>query len=611
MRRIEAWVLPSTATLLLTAFFAFGLLWPLLHSLGSSIHESELRVKVRKDEKLADFAERVGADVAYLRALNRLTSGEDPQAETVLLVRPARWTGEHLLELFDRNAPQWRWMLNSFILATTVTLLCVAISYPLAWWQARAGFPGKALLGSLLLLPLILPPFVGAIGLRRMLAQYGSVNLLLIKLGLVDEADPIDFLGEYRIVGCVLVMVLHFYPLLYLNLTAAISNIDPALLESARNLGLGPLAIFRRVILPLSLPGLVAGGSLVFVGAFTDLGTPLIFSYQEVIAQQIFSLANEQAGNPAAPALVAVVTMWVVALFLGTRALQARWGATGGVKGTSRGGERKLKGGALLFTLVFHGAVIALAVLPHLSVVMSGLAGRWVDSILPQSWTLGHVQEALSHDLAQIGVRNSLLYAAASTALDVVLGLICAWVIVRRGGAWGRLLDGLTLAPLAIPGIVLAFGYVGAYWEKGQALCPVGFFLVLSYAVRRLPYTTRACAAGLEQTPRALEEASGGLGWGPVDTLRKVTVPLIMANVAAGAILAFAFAMLEVADSLILATRSADFPLTKAIYSLFGRPGDGDQLASALGLGALVFMTLALLAAGSLLDRKWGQMFKS
>jgi iron(III) transport system permease protein len=219
---------------------------------------------------------------------------------------------------------------------------------------------------------------------------------------------------------------------------------------------------------------------------------------------------------------------------------------------------------------------------------------------------------------------NSLIYAAASTAIDVALGLACAWVIVRRGGIRGRIVDALTLAPLAIPGLVLAFGYVGAYadfYSKPQSFhflglsmsnvnIGVGYFLILSYAVRRLPYTVRSSVAGLEQTPFTLEEAAGSLGAPPSSVIWKITLPLILANVAAGAILAFSFAMLEVSDSIVLAVKPEDVPLTKAIYNLFGNPGNGDQLASALGLVALVFLSMSLLAAGAFMGKRWGQMFK-
>ena len=610
VRRNTGWLKPGLVVLALGGFFWFGLLWPLGRSLADAVRERPVTEAWQADESLPQFAARVKQSQQRLRELN---SEDQLKPGRQVIVQPARWTPAHLLGLFHPDAVQWRWLLNSLLLAVAVTAVCAAVSYPLAWWQARCSFPGKALLGGLLLVPLVMPPFVGAIGLRRMLARYGSLNLLLAQLGLGDPADPIDFLGANRFFGCALVMVLHFYPLLYLNLTAAISNIDPSLLESARSLGHSPWQVFRRVVFPLSRPGLVAGGSLVFIGAFTDLGTPLIFGYQEVVAQQIFSLANEQSTNPAGPALVAVVTLLVLGLFLLTRWSLGRGGLSGGVKGLARATDKRLAGGHAALAVGFHVAVVALAILPHAAILLAGLAERWVMTVLPESYTLSHVREALAHPIAQAGVRNSLLYAAGSAAADVLLGLACAWVIVRRGGACGRLLDALTLAPLAVPGLVLAFGYVAVYapmYQAEGAPLPVGLFLVLSYAVRRLPYTTRACVAGLEQVPSSLEEAAKGLGASLGKVLRRVTVPLIAANVSAGAILAFAFAMLEVSESLILANRPADYPLTKAIYHRFGRVGDGDQLASGLGLFALVFMAISLLAAGAFLGRKWGEMFR-
>ncbi len=520
-------------------------------------------------------------------------------------------TLRHIARLFEFDAPQWRWMLNSLALAAAATLACCAVAYPLAFLQARTNFRWQSLLGSLLLLPLVIPPFVGAIGLRRMLAKYGTFNLVLMQLGLVDSAQPVDFLDHYRLMGCVLVMTLHFYPLLYLNLAASIGSIDPALLESSKNLGMTPWQTFRRVVLPLSVPGLVAGGSLVFVGAFMDLGTPLIFGFQNTVARQIYALANEQHSNPAAPALVTVATLIVLALFALTQwvAKSKRFSSAGGVKGQTRAAPNPLSPRMNALAVGLHIAVIAAAIMPHLSVLLNALGDRWFMTALPETYSLRNMREALGSNLAATGMRNSLIYSFFSTLADVLIGVACAWAIARGRGWWSRVVDVLSIAPLAVPGLVLAFGYIGAYAPLMSWL-GAGAFLILSYTIRRLPYTVRACAAGLEQTPVQLEEAASNLGARPLNVLKKVTLPLISANVAAGAILAFSFAMLEVSDSIVLAAKPQDFPLTKAIYMLFGNPGNGDQLASALGLVALIFLSFALLAAGSFMGRKWGEMFK-
>ena len=132
----------------------------------------------------------------------------------------------------------------------------------------------------------------------------------------------------------------------------------------------------------------------------------------------------------------------------------------------------------------------------------------------------------------------------------------------------------------------------------------------MAYAVRRLPYVVRSAAAGLQQTSVTLEEAAQNLGCTPLRTLRRITFPLIAANVLAGGLLAFSFAMLEVSDSLILAAQQQYFPITKAIYELFQLIGEGRFVASALGVWAMVFLALTILATSRMLGKKMGALFR-
>jgi iron(III) transport system permease protein len=134
---------------------------------------------------------------------------------------------------------------------------------------------------------------------------------------------------------------------------------------------------------------------------------------------------------------------------------------------------------------------------------------------------------------------------------------------------------------------------------------------VVAYAIRRMPYVTRAAVAGLQQTSLSLEEAAQGLGAGLFRTLRKIVLPLIAANVVAGALLAFSFSMLEVSDSLLLAQRERDYPITKAIYTLYDRLGDGELIASAMGVWAMALLTITLLGASSIIGKKMGVLFRA
>jgi iron(III) transport system permease protein len=228
---------------------------------------------------------------------------------------------------------------------------------------------------------------------------------------------------------------------------------------------------------------------------------------------------------------------------------------------------------------------------------------------------LHHFEQALGHNMALPSIQNSLKYAGLAVLLDLVLGVAIAYVVVRTNLVGRQFLDALAMLPLAVPGLVLAFGYL-AMTQEGKLfdfLNPVRdplILLVIAYAVRRLPYVVRSAAAGFQQTSVTLEEAAQNLGASPLRALRKVTLPLIAANLVAGGLLAFSFAMLEVSDSLLLAQRQQDFPITKAIYELYQLLGEGRFIASALGVWAMVFLGVTILGASMVLGKKLGAIFR-
>jgi len=164
-------------------------------------------------------------------------------------------TGLYLVGLF-RNPVQREAAWNSLQIAIYVTFGCILVSMPLAWLFARRSFFGKAVLGGLMLFPMILPPFVSAVGMKMVFARAGALSTLLMDLGVVR--GPVDWLGAYPMLGVVILEVLHLFPILYLTLVAAFANIDPSLEEAAANLGATPGRVFWRVTLPLAAPGMFA-----------------------------------------------------------------------------------------------------------------------------------------------------------------------------------------------------------------------------------------------------------------------------------------------------------------------------------------------------------------
>ncbi|MEM8738931.1 MAG: iron ABC transporter permease, partial [Planctomycetota bacterium] len=539
---------------------------------------------------------------------------------------------------------------NALGIASATTVLCLLIALPMGVIGGRYEFRGKGVVTALVLVPLILPPFVGAIGMQALLGRFGAINSLLAKLGLIDGAGPgIDFLGgEGFLIGgrfgaVVLVEALHLYPILYLNIVAAVSNLDPSLEEAALNLGAGRWRRFRRCTLPLIGPGVFAGGTIVFIWSFTELGTPLMFEFKTVTPVQVFYGLTDLETNPRPYALVVVMLAVATGLYVvGKRAFGGRAYAMQN-KATAAAAVKTLRGWRSGLAVSFFGGVTLLAVLPHLGVVLSSVAvdGTWYRSVLPGGWTGEHYAGVLSHDLAMRSVTNSLWYAGLAMVLCVGLGLAIAYLTVRAKVRGGWLLDALGMLPLAVPGLVMAFGYVamslhwpfpqlsgwmqgtlgggdpGSWWYtaggllavRGQAPNPLGF-LVVAYTIRRLPYILRAAAAGLEQTSGDLEDAALNLGASRMTAVRRVVVPLIMANLIAGGILVFSFAMLEVSDSLVLAEKEPHYPITKAIWTLFNRLGDGKYLASAMGVWGMVLLTVTLAGASVLMGRRLGAVFR-
>ncbi len=506
-------------------------------------------------------------------------------------------------------------LVNSFLLACVTTVFAFALGLPLAYCADRFRFPGKTALTALILVPLVLPPFVGAIGLRQIFGQYGALNALLQHAGLLAHGATVDWLAHGRFWGIALVEALNLYPIIFLNAVAALANVDPAMEEAAANLGCTGWRRFRRITLPLIRPGLFAGGTIVFIWSFTELGVPLVFDYDRLASVQVFALLKEMTGNPVPYALVALLLILSTLFYAVGRGIFGRTGHAMMARATAASAARRLPWWRALPVSFFFVAVLFLAVLPHLGVVLVASSRDWYGTLLPEQFTLENFRLALGHDLTVPAIGNSLRYAALATALDLVLGVAIAWVIVRSRLPGRQLLDAIAMVPLAVPGLVLAFGYL-AMTREGRffaALDPVEnptLLLVIAYAVRRLPYVVRAAVAGLQQTSVTLEEAAQSLGATAWRALRRITLPLIAANLVAGGLLAFAFAMLEVSDSIILAQKAAYFPITKAIYELFQLLGDGRYLASALGTWAMAFLALTIVALGVLLGRKAGTLFR-
>jgi iron(III) transport system permease protein len=557
------------------------------------------------------------------------------------------WTLHHLrAAIADPVARQG--LLNALSIAACVTLGTLLLAMPLALVSTRFSFRGRALLSGLLLLPLILPPFVGAIGLRHLLGREGAFNTALVQWGLLEQG--VDWLSVGGFWAVVLLETLSLQPIVFLNLSAALANLDPALEEAAATAGAGRWTRFRRITLPLIRPGAFAGAVLVFIWSFTELGTPLMFEYRTVTSVQVLEGLKDMEVSRRPYALVALMlAVALTAHVIGRRAARADAPASHGKASMARR-ERALGTAGTLACWTLLGGVALLSALPHLSTIVASLSppAQWWGTVLPRMITVEGWREALGHPLAVSSIRNSLVLATIATLLATAVGLASARLTVR-GRVRGRgLIDTLVMLPLAVPGLVMAFGFVamslewpfggrmpavlagvaGAVlpqaWAAWLADAPLKPFadilgadpnpfplLIVAYAVRRMPYVARSAVAGLQQTSVSMEEAAWNAGASRWTTLRRIVLPLIAANLVAGALLSFSFSMLEVSDSLLLAQRERDYPITKAIYVLYDRLGDGEQVAAAMGVWAMALLAVTLLAANAVIGRRMGALFRA
>ena len=415
---------------------------------------------------------------------------------------------------------------------------------------------------------------------------------------------------------------------MYLNVAAALANIDPAMEQAADNLGCVGFKKFRKITLPLIMPGLFAGGTIVFIWSFTELGTPLIMNYLRCTPVQVFDSLKDIGNSPFPFALVSVMLMLSVGIYAVGKFVFGRNVYAMQSKAATASNTTKARGAlAFLVPLVFT-IVCFCALLPHLGVILTSVSksGSWYQTVLPQRFTGQNYADALGYGITVSSIGNSLKYSAVAVLANMTLGIAIAFVVVRSRIRLRWLLDALAMMPLAVPGIVMAFGYYAISTQLSNLpsvkdrpslrhyldlkIDPT-LFLVVAYAIRRMPYMVRSAVAGLQQTSVTLEEASANLGASGFYTLRRVTIPLITANLIAGALLAFAFSMLEVSDSLMLAQQQEKYPITKTIYELFQLIGTGKYIASALGVWAMVFLAATILSASLMLGKKMGAIFRA
>ncbi len=490
--------------------------------------------------------------------------------------------------------------INSLYVATMSTVIAALIAVPLAYFTVRFEFRGALLIQTLGVLPLIMPPFVGAVAMQLIFGRSGSINLLL--------SDALGFTLPIMegLNGVIFVESIHYFPFILMNLTVALRGIDGAMEEAAMNLGCRGWRLFWRVIFPLALPGFVAGASLVFVKVFDDLGTPLVLGQTNMLAPQAY-LRITQVGleDPLGYVIsVIMIVFSIAAMALSAKALQGKDYAT-----TQKGGgsiqRRRLSAMGAVAAYGWIAVVLLVVLSPHLGVLLLSFAKVWSFSPLPDAYTLEHYATVFQDSSGMI--QNTLLYCGLAAGLDVVLGVTIAYLIFRTSLPARQWLDWIATASLAVPGIVLAIGYLRLY--KGVTvpgtdilLTGTWVMIMLAYAVRRLPYALRSCVAALQQVHVSLEEAAESLGATKQRTIRRVLVPLMAGGILAGFVTSFITAAVELSATILLTSAESQAPMSYGIY-LYMQSVAGRGPGAALGVLAIAVVALGTYLSHLVVER--------
>lgn len=479
--------------------------------------------------------------------------------------------------------------------ALASTALTLLVGVPAAYALARVRFPGRALLVTLLTVPFVLPTLVVALAFQQLLGPHGWLNDALALVGL----GPLRPLGT---LWAVLAAHVFYNVSIVVRLVgAAWSTLDPATEEAARTLSAGRLRALTASTLPQLRPAIAAAGALVFLSCFTSFGVVLVLGggnpQLDTLEVVVYRLTTRLVDLPAAATLALVQiggTLGAVAVY---GMLQRRGGTLRPSVAPLRP-WRALRPGARVLLSVLVGTLVTFVVLPLAALVHAAftlgaselVTGRHVQALFRDT---GHVSYIAPLD----ALRWSLTFAVGASVTATAIALAAALLLRRLRGRAGAMADALLMAPLAVPAVVLGFGYLVTFNRGALDLRGSPWLVFAAHTLLAYPFVLRALLAALRALDPQLVEATRTLGASPRRAWRYVELPLVAPALAASAAFAFTISIGEFGSTLLLQQREfATIPI--AIYNALARPGDanvGRALVLACGLLLVTGIAVALI----------------
>jgi iron(III) transport system permease protein len=445
---------------------------------------------------------------------------------------------------------------TSIYISVLSVITCAIVGVSMAFLLERYEFPGRKVLTILAMVPMALPPLVGVLSFTFLYGESGIIPRSL-KLWFDLEQVPFSLKGIW---GVLMVHTFTMYTYFYMTASSAIKGLDPSLEEAAASLGAGRLYVWRRIILPMLTPAMIASSLLVFMVAMASYTAPLIFGIERTMTMQIYlSRTNGNLDMAASQStilsVVSIVFLIIMRWYQGLRNYQNL------SKGVSvhRTEVKSRAGKYTAMILSFIGVVILLLPILVLILISFSTDGTWTTQILPPEYTVNHYISLFTDSKTWRPIANSFKMSSIATIGNIIFGVAAAYAMVRMKFRGKTLLDVLIMLPWALPGTVVGVNLITAFSQPtifsfNQVLIGSFWMLPLAYFVRHLPLVFRSTSATLMQMDGSIEEAARNLGASWWYSFRRVVFPMALGGILAGSLLAFVQGIGEFVASILLFT---------------------------------------------------------
>ncbi len=474
-------------------------------------------------------------------------------------------------------------ILRSLGVSSISVITTMIIGVPMAYLMTRFNIPAKKIIHILIIMSLMSPPFIGAYSWIMLFGRSGFITQLLSQIGII--VPPI-----YGKTGIIIIFTLKLFPYVYLYTVGAMGSIDSSLEEAAENLGSSKLRRLLTVTLPVIIPSIAAGAIMVFMTSLADFGTPMLIGEGYTVLPVLIynEYMSEVGGNANIASALSVVAVACSAIVLLVQ--QYYLNKKNYVMSTMRPPKvENIKGLKRFLATFFVGIITFLGVIPQIVVIVTSFIKTDFTGFIG-GFSLQSYQTIAKRLMTNIV--NTFVYSSVAIVIIVLIGILISYIIVRQKGIVSKILDMLIMFPYVIPGAVLGIGLIVAFNKQPLILTGTAAIMIISYVVRKMPYTVRSGSAFLEQMDSSIEEASINLGVSPMKTFFTVTARLMAPGVLSGAILSWITCINELSSSIMLYGGKTS-TIAVAIYTEVVRNSYGT--AAALGSILTVATTISLL----------------